>query len=165
MCFEKKLLKFEICLKIRILLEKLLKQFRKNLMKFYKSLLKFITVKVYCILNKVYDCWEKFAKVWTNVGNLIENLKSFSETFNKNLEKFNENLKCFFIIDSHTLSSKNLCSRGTIPPLEPLLTVLCNHTRYIAESQEVELRGLASDITIRQGYRNISCLLILLLNS
>ena len=58
MCYEK-LLKFEICLKIRILLEYfkiLLKQFRKNLMKFYKSLSKFITVKVYCILNKVNDC-------------------------------------------------------------------------------------------------------------
>ena len=41
------------------------------------------------------------------------------------------------------------------------MTVLCNHTRYIAESQE----GLASDITIRQGFRNISCLLILLLTS
>ena len=39
------------------------------------------------------------------------------------------------------------------------MTVLCNHTLYIAESQEIEFRGLASDITIRQAFRN-TCVML-----
>ena len=98
--------------------------------------------------------WEKFAKVLTNVGNLMENFKSFSDNFNKNLEKFNKNLKFFLFIDFHSLSSKKFVFEGNDPPSGAASDCL-------AESQE----GLASDITIRQGFRNISCLLILLLTS
>ena len=73
----------------------------------------------------------KFVKVWTNFGNLIENFKSFSENFNKNLEKFNENLKFFLLLFLFLSALKNLCSGENNPPvpppLEPLLTVFCNH--------------------------------------
>ena len=59
-----------------------------------------------------------------------------------------------------------MCSGGTFPrfPPEPNTdsvateSVFCNHIRknlHIAENQEVELRGLASDI--KQGFHNISC--------
>ena len=58
LCIEK-LLKFEICLKIRILLKyfkTIIKTIPKIFNEIYQSLYKLITVKVYCILNKVKDC-------------------------------------------------------------------------------------------------------------
>ena len=53
-----KLLKFEICFKIRILLtiSKIIKTVPAKFNKIYQSLWMFITVKVYCIVSKVNDC-------------------------------------------------------------------------------------------------------------
>ena len=110
--------------------------------------------------------WVKFAKVWTNFKNLIENFKSISENFNKNLEKFNENLKFFLLLIIIFSALKNLCLGGTIPwPPSGAVTDYSVIIYTVAESQEVEFRSLANDITIRQDFRNISCLLILLVTS